>query len=155
MKLTLDRKYKLPTYTIGKLYVNGFYFCDVLEDTDRGINQSMKLQDIMNKKVYGKTAIPSGTYYITMNVVSPKYSKVKFYYDNCRKGRVPRLLNVPGWDGVLIHAGNVPEHTLGCLLVGENKVKGQVVNSRETFRRLYEQMERAYNRNEDITIEII
>lgn len=155
MKITLDRKYKLPNYTIGKIYVDGKYFADSLEDTDRGLTQDMTLDEIKKRKIKGKTAIPAGTYEITLNVVSPKYSNVPWYYTNMRKGRVPRLLNVPGYDGVLIHAGNKPEDTEGCILVGYNKVKGQVIDSRKTVKRLHDLMFDAYIRGEKIDIEII
>lgn len=155
MKITLDRKYKLPNYTIGKIYVDGKYFADSLEDTDRGLTQDMTLDEIKKRKIKGKTAIPAGTYEITLNVVSPKYSKNPWYYTNMRKGRVPRLLDVPCWEGVLIHAGNKPEDTEGCILVGYNKVKGQVIDSRKTLKALYTQMFDAYIRGEQITIEIV
>ncbi|MDR1340140.1 MAG: DUF5675 family protein, partial [Prevotellaceae bacterium] len=76
-----------------------------------------------------------------LNAVSPKYS-TREQYRFCG-GKVPRLLDVKGYDGVLIHIGNRPEDTEGCILVGENKVKGQVINSTETFKRLYEVMKKA------------
>lgn len=106
MKLTLKRIAKRPTYTIGKLYIDDVYFCDTCEDKDRGLTQSMPLAEIKKRKVYSLTAIPTGTYTISMNTVSPRFSKKDFYKTNCNGGRVPRLLNVPGYDGVLLHVGN-------------------------------------------------
>ena len=134
MKLKLDRFYKGPNYTIGRLYIDGEYFCDTLEDVDRGLLQSMSLEEINCLKVYGETAIPRGTYKITLDVQSPKY-KNRNQYKFC-KGYLPRLLDVIGYDGILIHIGNYPKDTLGCILVGENKVKGQVINSTKTFKKL-------------------
>lgn len=134
MKLLIKRIAKLPKYTIGKLYIDDKYMCDTLEDTDRGLDSSMTIQDIQSKKVYGKTAIPTGTYEVVMNTVSPKFANRA--WAKPWKGKIPRLLNVPGYEGVLIHPGNKPEDTSGCVLVGYNKVKGQVTNSTETFNRL-------------------
>lgn len=149
MKLTLKRTAKKPTYTIGKLYIDNVYFCDTIEDTDRGLYQGQDLALIKKIKINSKTAIPRGTYKITLNVVSPKYSKKKIYQDIC-KGRVPRLLNVPGYEGVLIHIGNTADDSSGCILVGENKQVGKVLNSTETFRKLYNKIKG----QENLTIEI-
>ena len=68
---------------------------------------------------------------------------------------MPRLLNVPGFEGVLIHPGNTPLDTFSCILVGENKVKGKLINSRETFKNLYKQLRTAADNKEEITIEIV
>ena len=73
MKLKLDRKYKLPEYTIGKLYIDGEYFCDTLEDTDRGLSSDMPFQEVIKKKIQGKTAIPTGNYKVNMNTISPRF----------------------------------------------------------------------------------
>lgn len=149
IKLQLKRIFKGSTYTIGKLYVNGEYFCDTLEDTDRGLTSEMPISKIKDIKIYGKTAIPTGTYKIVMNVVSETFknrSWAKPY-----GGKLPRLVNVPGYEGVLIHVGNKPEDTLGCLLVGENKVKGQVINSTAAFNRLMTELNK--DKNIEITIE--
>lgn len=135
MKLELKRIFRGPKYTIGKLYVDNQYICDTLEDTDRGLKQTDSLSSIQKKKVYGQTAIPIGTYGITLNVISPKF-KDRSWAKFCN-GKLPRLLNVPGYDGVLIHVGNKPEDTLGCILVGYNKIKGQLINSTEAFKKLY------------------
>ena len=138
MKLTLKRIAKKANYTIGKLYIDGTYFCDTLEDTDRGLDQSMDLETIHEKKIKGSTAIPTGTYRVTLNVVSPKYSK-RSQYNFC-KGKVPRLLDVPGYEGILIHIGNYPKDTEGCILVGKNTKVGAVLDSTNTFRELYSRL---------------
>lgn len=152
MELKVKRRFKGADYTIGSLYVNGVYECDTLEDTDRGLDNNMPLSVIQTKKVYGKTAIPTGTYEIDMNIVSPKF-KDRSWARFCN-GKLPRLRDVRGFEGVLVHVGNKPEDTLGCLLVGQNKLKGQVVNSTETFTNLYNKMDAAHRRGETIKITI-
>lgn len=77
MEIKVDRKWKRDTYIIGNLYINDKYFCNTLEDKDRGLKQTDSLQKINEIKVYGETAIPTGRYEIAMNVISPKYSAVK------------------------------------------------------------------------------
>lgn len=153
MELIIDRKYKKQSYTISNLYIDSKWFCNVLEDADRGLDNSMSEDMIRTIKKPSITAIPRGTYDITLDVVSPKYSKVQFYKDVCN-GKVPRLKNVKGFDGILIHAGNTDKDSSGCLLVGQNKVKGQVVNSKETFKQLYKLLQDGNSRGEKITIKI-
>jgi hypothetical protein len=153
MKLVLKRIAKKSNYTIGKLYVDGTYFCDTLEDTDRGLSDSMKITEIQSKKIYGETAIPTGVYDITLNVYSPKFGAKSFYKEVCN-GYLPRLLNVKGFDGILIHSGNKPTDTLGCILVGENKAVGQVLNSQTTFKKLYTVLKQAIDDGGSITIRI-
>lgn len=149
MKLLLKRVALRETYTIGKLYVDNHLFCDTCEDRVRDINKDGDLNDAGEGKVYGETAIPYGTYKVTLKVQSPKYSQ-RAAYDWC-KGYLPRLLNVPHFDGILIHAGNTAEDSAGCILVGENKVKGKVINSMATLKRLYGILKEA---GEDITLTI-
>lgn len=136
MNLLLKRTYKGPSYTIGKLYIEGKYFCDTLEDVDRGLASSMPLSIIQSKKIPGKTAIPTGKYKVNLAVKSPKYSKIK-YYDQLCGGYVPRIEEVKGYSGILIHCGNTADDTEGCILVGKNKQKGMVLDSKATFERLY------------------
>ena len=152
MKLKLERKYKLPTYTIGKLYINGVYFCDTLEDTDRGLAQWMTTDEIARRKVYGATAIPYGAYGVKMNIVSPKYAKRNPAYTRPYGHKLPRLLNVKGYEGVLIHAGNTANDTFGCILVGRNTVKGKVLQSQATWKAL---MDRLLTDRNNITLEIV
>ena len=153
MELRLNRRYKGPKYTIGNLYIDDIYFCDTLEDIDRGITSSTSLEDISRKKVYGQTAIPTGTYKVNLNVVSPKFkdrSWAKPY-----GGKVPRLTNVPGFEGVLIHPGNTDSDTSGCILVGKNTVVGKVMESTVTFNGLMKKLLEAKAKGESIQINIV
>lgn len=149
MELALHRVTRKDTYTIGYLYIDGEYFCDTLEDRDRGLSGSMTEEEIAARKVKGKTAIPTGEYRVTLDVVSPKFSK-KRAYQFC-SGKLPRLLGVKGFDGILIHIGNTPDDTDGCILVGENESIGVVVNSTSTFKALYRRLEED---RDNITIRI-
>lgn len=153
MTILVNRKYKKSEYTIGNLYIDGRWFCNTLEDKDRDLDSSMSEFDIKRIKKPHITAIPRGTYEVTLDVVSPKYSKVSFYQEVCN-GKVPRLLNVKGFDGILIHAGNSADHSSGCLLVGYNKSRGQVLNSKETFKNLYKHLLDRKSKGEKITITI-
>lgn len=136
MNLLLKRIYKGSAYTIGKLYIDGKYFCDTLEDVDRGLTNSMPLSVIQAKKILGQTAIPVGKYKLNLAVKSPRYSQIEYYKQLCA-GYVPRLEEVKGYSGVLIHCGNTAKDTDGCILVGRNKKKGMVLESRATFEKLY------------------
>jgi len=103
--------------TIGKLYVNDKFVCDTLEDVSRDLNRDGDLKDHGEIKVFGRTAIPAGRYKAIINI-SPRFGKL-----------LPRLLNIPGFEGVLIHNGNIPEHSHGCFLVGVRSKKKDFVGS--------------------------
>lgn len=136
MKLLLKRIAKKPNYTIGHLYIDNKYFCDTIEDKDRGLISSMGAAAILTKKVANETAIPTGTYKVNMNTVSPKF-KDKVWAKKW-KGIVPRLMDVPGYVGILIHPGTDQNSTSGCLIVGQNKQVGKVINSQTTWHSLME-----------------
>lgn len=153
MKIVLDRKWRKSEYTIGRLYINGEFFCNTLEDTDRELDQNMDLRVLRNKKIPNQTAIPTGTYEITLSVKSPKFSTYNFYDEVC-DGYLPRLLDVPGFAGILIHCGSNASHSSGCILVGNNTIKGGLTNSKSAFESLYNKMKIAKENNEKITIEI-
>ena len=153
MRLELKRRYKGEKYTIGSLYVDGKYVCDTIEDKDRGLSSDMPSNKINRIKVPGETAIPYGKYKIDMNTVSSKFKSRPW----ARKynGIVPRLIGVPCFGGVLIHVGNTEKESLGCPLVGENKVSGQVINSTATFYKLMDNyLIPARQRGEEIWITI-
>lgn len=105
MKIKVNRIYKGETYTIGKMYLNGEYFCDTLEDAVRPV------------KIPNETAIPAGTYKVEVTY-SPKF-----------KRDLPLLIDVPDYTGIRIHNGSNKDHTSGCILVGFNKTKGQLTDS--------------------------
>lgn len=149
MKLVLKRINNQDNYCEGKLYIDGIYQCDVIEDVDRGLTSEMSVTEIQSKKVYGETAIPKGTYQITLDVVSPKF-KNRSWATFC-EGKLPRLLDVPGFEGVLIHVGNEASNSLGCLLVGQKTKDGWVSNSTQTFKDLYYKLKQA---TDQITITI-
>ena len=154
IEILVDRKWKKQSYTISNLLIDGEWFCNVLEDTDRGLDDQMPESKIKELKKPSITAIPRGTYEITLDVTSPRFSKVSFYNEVCN-GKLPRLLNVNGFEGILIHAGNTDKDSGGCLLVGENLEKGKVLNSRETFKKLYKLLKDRRIKGEKITIKIL
>lgn len=136
MNIQLKRIAKKETYTIGKLYINGVYFCDTIEDKDRGLNQAMSINDIKKKKVYGETAIPTGTYKLVID------------YSNRFKKNMAHILNVPGYEGIRIHTGNSAKDSLGCIIVGKNKVVGKVIESRDTYNQLFPILQKAFKEGE-------
>lgn len=157
MELVVNRKYKKQGYTIGELYIDGKFFSNTLEDADRGLNDSMSVEDILRIKKPSITAIPTGTYNVSIDIVSPKFSSKPFYREVCN-GRLPRLLNVKGFDGILIHVGDGPNgHRLteGCILVGRNTIRGGLSEGKKYFQLLYSQMLEAKKRGEKITITIV
>lgn len=143
MELRIERKWCKDTYSIGNLYVNGKKFCNTLEDKDRGLDDSMSVEQVKNIKVYGETAIPKGKYTVTLT------------YSNKFKKILPLINNVKGFDGIRIHSGNTAKDSLGCILVGENKEVGKVLNSRVTFNGLFSILQEAKNKGEQITLTIV
>lgn len=152
MEVKVKRIARRDTYTIGKMYVDGAYVCDTLEDKDRGLTSNMSVAQICGVKIKGETAIPTGRYLVDMKTVSPRFGG-RAQYQFC-KGRLPRLCNTPGYQGVLIHIGNTAKDTEGCILVGENKERGKVLNSTATFRKVYAKLKAADERGEQIWITI-
>lgn len=134
MNIVLKRIAKRDTYTIGQLYIDGQYWCDTLEDRVRDLSKE--------RKVAGETAIPAGSYDVVVNI-SPKFKRL-----------LPRLLSVPHFEGVLIHRGNTAADSAGCILVGENKAKGKVLNSTIWEHRITEYLLDAQNKGEDIKITV-
>lgn len=113
----------------------------------------MTEEEIKSKKIYGQTAISTGIYKIDMNTVSPKFkdrSWAKPY-----GGKLPRLIGVKGFEGVLIHVGNTAENSLGCLLVNTNVNKGIGTGSTQAFNKLMILLLEAKAKGEEITIEIV
>ena len=144
MELLLKRIYKGNKYTIGKLYIDGEWFCDTIEDVVRNLPKDCPYTPKgrnckCKEKVYGETAIPAGTY------------KVILSYSNRFKRILPELLNVPHFLGIRIHRGNTEQDSAGCIILGENKVKGKVINSTPYEIKLVKLLENQKN----VTITII
>lgn len=127
--------------------------CDTIEDKDRNLDQSMSEANIIKIKVKHETAIPTGTYKIVMNIVSGTFVKKQKYKDFCG-GKLPRLSYVKGFSGILMHAGIDQTSSSGCIILGENKQVGKVINSWETFKRVYKFLKAASDRGETITLTI-
>ena len=142
MKLRLERRWPKSTYTVGRLYVDGELFCNTLEDKVADVNKNGRF-DGTERKVYGETAIPYGTYKV-------------FYGWSPRFGRnLPRLLNVTAFEGILIHPGNTAKDSAGCVLVGLNTKPGELTQSRYYSDELNKLIDAAQRRGEQITIEIV
>ena len=143
MRILIDRKWKKNNYSIGKLYINGHYFCDTLEDKDRGLKQSMELKELKKLKIAKETAIPTGSYVLIIS-----YSK-KFKRD------LIAVLNVPAYSGIRFHSGNTAKDTEGCILVGKNTEVGKVLNSRYYYENLHMMVKDALEKGEKVTLDII
>lgn len=148
MLIKIDRKWKKEKYTISNVFVNGKRFtdgknyCNALEDTDRGLTSDMTVDQIFKKKVYGKTAIPTGEYNITITY-SPSFNR-----------KLPLVNAVKGFTGVRIHSGNSAKDTYGCILIGRNDVVGKITNSRYWFNLLYADIKKALDRGEIVKLVI-
>lgn len=143
MKLKLIRKEFTPASTIGELWIDDGFFCFVLEDKDRGLTQDESITSIKIKKVFGKTAIPYGTY------------EIKLTYSNHFKRKLPELLDVKGYIGIRIHRGNTALDSLGCLIVGYKKAYDTVFDSTKAEAALILKIQKALDEGEKIEIEIM
>ncbi len=138
MRLTVKRIALRETYTIGRLLVDGKYICDTLEPTVRDVNRN-GIFDGDERKVPSLTAIPYGHYKVTLTM-SPRFGRM-----------LPLLHDVPQFAGVRIHSGNTAADTQGCILVGYNRERGKVLDSRRTEQRLVALM---LERRENVDIDI-
>lgn len=156
MEILVYRKWPKAGYCIGRMYIDGQLICNSLEDEDRGLSDAMDERTIRNRKIFGKTAIPRGRYTIDMETVSPRFSQKEFYMQVCG-GKVPRLKNVKGFEGILLHVADGPKGAAlleGCIGIGLNKKVGQLCDGKETFKKVYTLMKQAHSRGETIYITI-
>lgn len=141
-KYKLVRPYKKPGYTIGRLYRNGILLCNTLEPPDRGLRSDMTLAEIRKIKVTGHTAIPTGIYELKLTY-SYKFGRT-----------LPELQGVKGFSGIRIHSGNVVKHTAGCILPGENKAVGMVLNSSQYVSKIIADLQADAREGNKVYIEI-
>lgn len=133
MKILIERKWKKEDYTIGIMYINGVRFSETLEDKDRGLTSNMQEGEITMKKIYGKTAIPTGDYEISMTYSTKFCSRP---WGKKYNGKVIQINNVKGFSGVRIHPGNTASESLGCIFPGRNLEKGKVLQSTNYYYKL-------------------
>jgi len=143
MELQLKREIFTDISTIGSLTIDGKFECYILEDKDRGINNTLTLEQIMRVKVYGKTAIPYGRYEVDWTM------SARF------KVKMPILLNVIGYSGIRIHKGNTEIDSLGCLLCGTRKLSNRITESTIATNKLYAKIESAKKQGQRIFITIV
>ena len=140
MELKIKRTY-YPDFTEGKLYINGVFFCDTLEDPNRDLNMNGKFDD-GEVKIYGDTCIPPKIYNIVMTH-SPKFKKI-----------LPLVENVPNFTGIRIHSGVHKLHTDGCILVGNKVSDGKLDGNKRVLDALVSILIEADRRKEKITLKI-
>ena len=143
MELQLKRETFTEQSTIGTLTIDGVFECFILEDKDRGLNDTLTLDQILKVKVYGKTAIPYGRYEIDWTMSA----RFKVF--------MPILLNVKGYAGIRIHKGNTEIDSLGCLLCGTRKITNRITESTLATKNLYAKIENAKKQGQRIYITIV
>lgn len=135
MKLRIERGAPGASSTIGKLYVDGVFFAYTLEDVDRQLESG-------GKKIQGETAIPRGSY------------KVIIDFSNRFQKQMMHVLNVPGFEGIRIHAGNTDKDTEGCILLGKVRSDNAVFNSREAVNALFDKVRAALSAGQEVNLEV-
>ena len=131
MLIVIKRLYKGEKSIIGEMTVDGIFECFTLEDVERPV------------KIKGETAIPKGTYKVIINE------------SNRFKRQLPLLLNVPGFEGVRIHAGNTDKDTEGCILVGMGWAGGDTISmSRIALGQVYATVNAALTKGEEVTLTV-
>lgn len=135
MEITVKRINKTNDYTIGQMFIDDEYFCDTLEDTVRDLTN-------VKDKIYGRTAIPAGTYSVILD------------YSGHFKKLLPHILDIPFFSGVRIHSGNDVEDTNGCILVGSYHHAGYITESRATMEKLMKKLRETINKGDRITLSI-
>lgn len=135
MKLRVERGAPGASSTIGKLYVDGVFFAYTLEDVDRQLESG-------GKKIQGETAIPRGSY------------KVIIDFSNRFQKQMMHILNVPGFIGIRIHAGNTDKDTEGCILLGKVRSDNAVFNSREAVNALFDKVRAALSAGHEVNLEV-
>lgn len=141
MTIRIDRQWKRAEYTISRVYINGSYFgCNALEDTDRGLLQTMQITELQRRKIKGKTAIPRG-YYDVRITYSPKYKRM-----------MPLVVDVPAFSGIRMHPLNKPEDSEGCIGYGKNDKVGWISNSKYWTDKICRLIETALNKGEKVTL---
>lgn len=157
MKIVVNRRYKKEGYTIGDMLIDGVWVCNTLEDKDYGFDQKNTPISLIRKtkEQHPKAvAIPRGTYKVSVEFYRNFSVTHPWYNTTSCKGKIPCLVDVPGYTGILIHCGSNAGHTSGCILVGYNTIKGGLTNSKNAFVKVCDAIMEASKKGEIIEIEI-
>lgn len=141
MEITVLRYNTEPDYTDGMLFIDNEFFCYTIEDGHRDV------------KVYGETRIPDGTYQLEFRTEGGFHQRYSARYGKKHKGML-WVRNVPGFEYILIHVGNTPEDTAGCLLVGDQPIRDEafIAGSRKTYEALYPIVASAIDNGDEVCI---
>lgn len=152
LELLVERNTYGSDYTMGQFFVDGMPFGDTIEPFCRHLSNSMPLSEIKEKKVYGKTCIPTGRYKVTWAYSTRLGGRS---YAKKYNGKFPLLNNVPNWSGVLIHPFNKGTESLGCIAVGERWKDGYIINATKGYQDLMDfYLVPAFQRGQDVYITI-
>lgn len=149
MDIILKRDKFTKKSTEGEITIGGLHECYTMEDTDRGLRDSMSLDEINKLKVHGQTCIPYGVYKVVVTK-SDRFSMLRGH-----DVYLPLVVGVKGYEGIRIHTGNKPEDTEGCILPAKNRGLDYVTESTEAFTKLNDKINQAIKRGEIVTITII
>jgi hypothetical protein len=149
MEIVSKRTWFTEKSTISEVSIDGKHECFILEDKDRGLDDSMTLEEINKLKKFGITAIPYGRYKVIVTK-SERFSKAAGH-----DVYLPLLLKVKGFEGVRFHSGNKPEDTEGCQLPGTTRAVDFVGNSRTAFIQLNDKINQALKKGEDVYFNVV
>ena len=144
MKIEVKRYLLEKDFTVGNLYIDGKHICETMEDRDRNLTDTKTEEENMKMKVYGKTAIPIGTYKLTID------------YSNKYKKMLPHILDVKAFDGIRIHSLNFASESLGCIGVGtyDESNPGMITKSRYAMGIIKPIIQKAIDAGERVTIDV-
>lgn len=143
MKIEVIREASNKDCTFGKLYINGKFYCNTLEDVQRDV------------KIKGETAIPKGTYAVTLRNAGGKNEKYKEKFASAHFGML-YLNNIPNYEYVLIHIGNTKKDSEGCILVGLGKdiKSNSITQSTDAYKLIYPIIAKALLNKEKVEITV-
>lgn len=150
-------KLEVLRFSSGKDSTSGLLF-DV--SNDRKFLAYTLEDEYRDNKVYSETRIPAGTYKIRLRTEGGFHAKYSKRFQDIHKGML-HIVDVPGFDYILIHCGNTDEHTAGCLLVGDtqnnNMVEedGFIGRSTAAYKRIYVPIAEALEQGKEVIIEYI
>ena len=146
-------KLEVIRFSSGTDSTNGI----LLNKTDNKFLAYTLEDEYRSEKKYGETRIPDGTYKLGLRKVGGYNAKYSKRFADIHTGML-HVLDVPGFEYILIHCGNTDEHTAGCLLVGDSQENNQITKdgfigkSTQAYKRIYPRIAEAIECGEEVTI---